>query len=388
MQTRQSIIELFSTFVQFNADCFGGWATDARLRRSMLSCVNRALDAEENFWALYWCKVWQSENDVKMLLAKGHLTAYLQEPCYWTAQKVAAGFSSTQYTRSDCFQVAISHVDKVLIGFNPNQGYGLKNYASVIFASVIRETLRQRHEVDICTPWGLLRKISHKRLVESLQRAGLSSDVIKAYVQAWQCFKLLYVPSQASGTRKLNKPDAATLEAITSRYNSQAAVSVTPTTLERWLLTCAEAARSYLYPPVSLPGDDKLDILPPLDNSLLDEIIARDDEKIRNTQQGEINQLLVNTLHQLSSQAQELLELYYAQGATQQQIAQKLQMKQYTISRRLTKARESLLMALAKWSQEQLHIALSSDVLKNSSSLLEEWLQAHYSQPPVPTPPQ
>jgi hypothetical protein len=54
-------------------------------------------------------------------------------------------------------------------------------------------------------------------------------------------------------------------------------------------------------------------------------------------------------------------------------------MKQYTISRRLTKARETLLLALAQWSRDTLHITLTSDVLKDTSTVLEEWLQTHYS---------
>jgi len=45
----------------------------------------------------------------------------------------------------------------------------------VIFTSVIK-VLRQRQEVDVSTDWALLRKISHKRLEESLQHLGLSQE--------------------------------------------------------------------------------------------------------------------------------------------------------------------------------------------------------------------
>jgi len=54
-------------------------------------------------------------------------------------------------------------------------------------------------------------------------------------------------------------------------------------------------------------------------------------------------------------------------------------MKQYTVSRRLTKSRETLLQALAQWSQQTLHISLTSNVLKNISAVLDELLQNYYS---------
>ncbi|RUR83010.1 hypothetical protein ACF3DV_29980 [Chlorogloeopsis fritschii PCC 9212] len=41
MHPRKSVIEIFSTFLQFDADHFGGWATDAKLRRSMHSCIKQ-----------------------------------------------------------------------------------------------------------------------------------------------------------------------------------------------------------------------------------------------------------------------------------------------------------------------------------------------------------
>jgi len=69
--------------------------------------------------------------------------------------------------------------------------------------------------------------------------------------------------------------------------------------------------------------------------------------------------------------------LVLQRGLTQQQIALQLQMKQYTVSRRLTKSRETL-QALAQWSQQTLHISLSSNVLKNISAVLE-LLQNYYS---------
>lgn len=157
--------------------------------------------------------------------------------------------------------MAIAQVDKVLKGFNPNQGFTLKNYANAIFSSAIRETLRQNREVDICTDWGLLRKITKKLLVESLQNSGLSPEDINASVLAWNCFKTLYVPTKAGSSRQLSRPDDEIWEAIAKAYTSQSSQQINPQTLEKWLLTCAKAVRNYRYPtPESLNipkgGDD------------------------------------------------------------------------------------------------------------------------------------
>lgn len=322
-------------------------------------------------------------------LAKEHTIAYLQEPCYWTSQKIVASFATTQYKLSDCFQIAITQVDKILKGFNPNSGSRLKNYASTVFGAAIRETFRQRHEIDICTDWGLLRKISKKRLEESLQAESLPKDKIVAYMSVWNCFKLLYVPSQAHSSRQLSKPDNQTWEAIAKAYNSQTHQQVNPQMLEAWLLACAKAVRRYLYPNVAsfnapINSEDSGEWL---DNIPADELdsplaytIAQEEQQLRVSQQSEIHNVLREALTQLDPQAREILQLYYAQGLTQQQIAKQLQVQQYTVSRRLTKTRETLLKSLANWSQEHLHISITPDILKTTSAVMEEWLQFYYTQ--------
>ncbi|PSB63642.1 group 3/4 sigma-70 RNA polymerase sigma factor, partial [Chroococcidiopsis cubana CCALA 043] len=100
MRPRQGIIEIFSTFLQFDADRFRAWVSDPHLRRSMQARLAQSpqMEAAENYWVLYWYKLWQTQPDS---LAKAHLTAYLQEVCYWTAHKTSASFASSQYTLSD-----------------------------------------------------------------------------------------------------------------------------------------------------------------------------------------------------------------------------------------------------------------------------------------------
>lgn len=398
MRSRQGIVEVFSTFLQFDADRFSGWVADPKLRRSIQTSLSRSpqMETAESFWVLYWYKLWQTGE----VIAASHLAAYVQEVCYWTAHKTIASFSTSQYTLSDCFQMAIARMDKVLKGYNPQLGYSFKNYASVIFSSVLKDILRQHQEVDICTNWSLLRKLSQKRLVESLQNIGLSAETIACYVLAWNCFKTIYVPNHPTGTRQLPKPDAATWSAIAALYNKDRRIHLSANQpdcnaqiIEKWLVACAKAARSYLYPTfVSInapkPGQESGEFLDDLteyaQDTFLNEIIAAEEQESKHLQQTQLKAVLAEALNKLEPQSQQIMHLYYGQGLTQQQIAQHLDIKQYTVSRRLTKARESLLFSVSRWTQETLHISLTSEVINSIDTVLEDWLKIYYNHPPSP----
>ena len=393
MRSRQNIVEIFSTFIQFDSDRFSNWVSDPRLRRSINKCLAKEdiKTHSENFWAIYWHKKWRQEPSG---IAREHLIAYLQEACFWSTRKTISSFQSTQYSLPDGFQIAIAGIDKVLKGFDSDRGFSLKGYASITFCNLIREILRQRQEIDICSEWSLLRKLSKKRLTESLQNAGLSADIVDKYVLAWYCFKNIYVPERASPTKKLSKPDAATWDAIVNLYNQESKTQlsassemVNATILEKWLLASVKAARSYLYPNITSinqpkPGYDSGEIADSLvgavDESLISEMIVEEEIQQRNQQQNQVNTALLAALNQLKAEERRLLELYYVQGMKQSEIAQELNTQQYTISRKLSRVKKSLLKFLAQWSNDTLHISLTSDVLKNISLIIEEWLESHY----------
>ena len=392
MLPRQDTVEIFSTFIQFDYDRFGGWATDSRLRRSMRQSLNKiSVENSANFWALYWHQIWLEQPQG---LAREHLAAYLQEVCFWSANKTISGFSSSQYTVPDCFQIAIARIDKVLKGFDRERGFNLKSYASITFGNLIRELLRQKKEIDICSDWSLLRKMSQKRMTEALGNAGLDQQTIEQYLLAWNCLKTIYVPEKANPTRKLAKPDPESWLAIAKLYNQERKIQLqkstdaaTAVSLEKWMLNCVKAVRSYLFPHVTSinqpkPGYESGEIVDSIvgevDDSLLTDMIAKEEVQQRSQQQTDINQFLTAKIEKLPPDSQKLLELYYSQGLKQAEIAQELNTQQYSVSRKLSKARKILLKALAEWSQSTMHISLTSDVLNNISSLLEEWLAGYY----------
>ena len=391
MQPRQGIIEIFSTFVQFDVDQFSGWATDAKLRRSMKVCLEESsTEKSDTFWALYWYRVWQTQSSA---VALPHLSAYLQEVCYWTARKFALNFP-TQSSLADYFQMAIAHLDKILKTFNPQCSSHLKGYAELAFEWSIKDLLRLRRETEICSDWALLHKLSRKRLVQSLQNIGFNTQSIESYVLAWECFKELYTGDNAK-IRQLTKPDAVTWEAITNLYNaerlsrlSSPTPAVSQQTIETWLLSSAKAARTFLYPKVvsadaPLKQEDDgnlLDILPAdLPISLLTEIIEQEEAANTGNQQAQLNQVLHQAIAAMDAESQQLLQVYYGQKLTQTEIAAQLKIKQYTVSRRLASIKKSLLLTLTQWSQNTLHISPKSDVIDAINTSLEEWLKVQYS---------
>ncbi|MBN4002945.1 sigma-70 family RNA polymerase sigma factor [Nostoc sp. LPT] len=391
MQPRQGIVEIFSTFVQFDVDQFSGWATDAKLRRSMKVCLEQSLTEEsDTFWALYWYRVWQTQSSA---VALAHISAYLQEVCYWTARKFVLNFP-TQSSVADCFQMAIAHINKILKTFNPQYSSHLKAYAQLAFESIIKDALRLHREADICSDWALLHKLSRKRLVQSLQNAGFNAESIESYVLAWECFKELYTGDNTK-IRQLSKPDARTWEAISNLYNaerfsrlSSPTATVNQQTIETWVLSAAKAARTFLYPkfvsadaPLKQEEDGNLlDILPvDLQTSLLTEIIEQEEAANMRSQQTQLNQVLYKAIAALNAESQKVLQAYYVQQLTQQEIAAQLEIKQYTVSRRLSSIKKSLLLTLTQWSQNTLHISPKSDVVDAINTSLEEWLKVQYS---------
>ncbi|MBD2772933.1 sigma-70 family RNA polymerase sigma factor [Iningainema tapete] len=392
MRPRQNITEIFSTFLKFEADKFNSWITDAKLFRSMRACLNNLNEAQvsEDFWAIYWHKQAQSE---KSAVALGHMSAYLQESCYWAVQKMMRRLQESNEKMPDFFQVAIASVPKIIKSCNPDVNGSIKGYASITFGNIIRDYLRQTRETNLCTNWALLLKVSRKLLTESLQNTGLDAATIESYLLAWTCFESIYLPRKSSQLRQIVAPPTTIWEAIATAYNQMRHQLSSPTkecskeTIERWLIECGNQLRKYLYPSVkslNAPktgydgGELQDELVDTYREPLLTQLIQQEEQAVRLEQKNQINDVLKAAIAKLDSSAQQILQLYYQKNLTQQQIAQELAVQQYTVSRKLSKIRESLLRTLTTWSQETMHISVTSDVVKYINTILEEWLQAHY----------
>ncbi|MCU0547826.1 MAG: sigma-70 family RNA polymerase sigma factor [Leptolyngbya sp. Prado105] len=384
MRVRQSIPELFSTFLRFESDQVTSWIRDSRLHRSIQQHLAQTPEeTADRFWVMYWHRAW-IKDETRQALATGHISAYLQEACYWSVQKVVPKTQSIQFQLADLFQVAIASVPKILKACDPDERASLKTYASSAFGNVVRDWLRQKREIDLCSHWGLLLKLSRKRVIEVLQ--GLTPQTIEQYLTAWKCFELCYVPAKTLGMRQSNAPSAEVWSAIATQYTKATGETVSPATLERWLTDCANRAREQSFPSVGSLNAPKIgqdegelqDDVTDSRNSLLAELIEQEEQQERLDQRSRLNQVLETAIAEFDTSVQQLLQLYYQQQLTQQQIAKQLEVQQYTVSRKLSKARETLLLKLVRWSQA-INPETDPEVIKSMGLVLEEWLQKHYS---------
>ena len=154
------------------------------------------------------------------------------------------------------------------------------------------------------------------------------------------------------------------------------------------MLSCAQAVRNLLYPKVvsadtPLKDDSNTSLLDMMPNneqtSLLTKAIEQEETASLQNYQTQLNQLLNSAIATLKPEAQELLEVYYSKQLTQTEIARQLNIKQYQVSRLLSRIKKSLLITLIKWSEQTLHISPGSDVLGAVNFGLEEWLRCHYN---------
>ena len=394
MRPRTDILDIFSTFIQFEGDQFDTWISAPRLAQSMRQQLLRSprADRSEKVWVLYWYRLRQHDPR-----AVEHLWAYLQEPCYWAADRVTRRFPMVQYSLADGFQVAIAHVDRILRGYNPDHGSDLKAYARTAFGNCIRDQLRQRQEINISSDWGLLRRLSQTQLNNSLLSVGYLHT--ESSILIWKCFKAICTPEPGRLARGLQPPNEEQLTAIANRYNQQRHTLSsdsddrgTDMDTKQILLTLtqlASTARAYLTPSViSLnqpqyddSGEEHLDTLftdsGPMDQLLADEAYGEQQRRVQ-----QIGAILANEVAKLDVSNQTLLILYYRQTLTQSEIANQLNIRQYQVSRKLGRIRQQLLLSVITWSHTTLHIPPQTTVLANVGDVIHEWLQCHYSPKP------
>jgi RNA polymerase sigma factor (sigma-70 family) len=386
MQPRDRLIDLFSTFALLEDDRFRRWIDDPRLQRSMQRQLTNPVKSptEEREWAIYWHLAYP-----KHPLAQSHLTAYLQEVCFWTAQEMTRRLQSTQYTLADYFQIANSEIPRVFKSFGADRGSSFKSYAKLVLTNALKDLLRQRQAADVCSDWSLLRKVSKKRIGEVLLHRGVTEPDTAQYQFAWFCFKTLYIPPETS-SQKLPPPDPTVWQAIVELYNTKRqhqlvvpGLALTAAQIDVRLTKLAQWTRSYLYPSVDSlnrskpePGTGEVqdDLTDTTHESLLDAAIDREEVQQRVSQQTDLHTVLTQALANLRPELQEILQLFYRDGLSQQELSTQLQMSQPTVSRRMKEAEKLLLAALLTWIESQLNKIPDPNELKTISTTLKEWL--------------
>ena len=82
MYSRQILIDIFSTFLDFETNTVKGWLTDPKLKRNFQNARSQlaTIPISVEDWASYWHDCWRVELEIQgHNRSQDHLTAYLQE---------------------------------------------------------------------------------------------------------------------------------------------------------------------------------------------------------------------------------------------------------------------------------------------------------------------
>ena len=390
MKKRETPVEQFSTFLQFqehNSNLVSYWEPDSVLEQNMSLKVQSDPDAGANFWAQYFLKQARKDNP----LAKRHLSAYLEETCYWTAWKTYQQMPTSYLTFHDYFQIArevASNPVALFQKYDSAKG-SLKSYAQMRLKDAIRAVIYKGQEKDKYSDWGLLKSgLSKEFLTKALQKkVGVNEPQLSRCLLAWQGFKEVGALSALKGSRQLPPPTDKQLATIAEYYNecrfpASSEPAVTGSDIQELLDICIQAARASVRIQVN-----SLDA----EGAVSPSAIAHDPEEqveLEHSQAKteaewqEISSVLKEAIASLPDSAQKMLTLEYGLPRfNQTEIGNMFGIRQDKVSKKLKKYRRFLVETLAKWSQTR-GTPLNHKIINELSKLLKEWL-SHYYQSAV-----
>jgi RNA polymerase sigma factor (sigma-70 family) len=394
MIKRLTIVEQFSTFILWEDNRFGHWRSDPRLQRSISDGLKQNSNLTSPQWAVFWCSRLDSidqNGSLQTRQGREHLYAYLQEPCYQAAFDIWNTYRnySTEYAIADYFQCGVLRFDKLLSSFNPQLNSNLEGYAISFLKWRITDTLRELHKGWGYTIWSLLLYRSKLCVKNALIRYGISGELLKSYLLAWECYVEIYKPAKQVRDGSIQEPTTQYWQSITSAYNAMTSPQREFADIKKWILDCGKAVSSYISLNSVSSNAMNLQLTDDLESRLVDENQIEElnfrevvdyqqiHQKICRWLKAEIEQLDTSETR-LNPNIKEILELYYSQELKQVAIGQQLGINQATVARNLQKIKEILTEKFIRWSAENLNILLKSNDVEVMNKVFEEWLRFYY----------
>ncbi len=411
MKKREDMVQKFSTFLSFGdskSRLKATWQVDPELERQMKRLTQSDPEAKAEFWARYFLKTlrrvenegdtgtWRQgelreELSVSSLTVGRHLSAYLQEACFWAAQKSYQRFIFLRhkYPLEEYFQIANSATNlpaKLLKNFDFNYPQtNLEGYARIAIIRFIANTIYQQDieaKKEKFSDYGLLKDLTKKELRESLQAKGINPLQIDSYCLVWQCFDEIFQPSQNQGNRRLNPPTQNHLQQIASYYNQRCNslnLQVIPTVgekIQEMLSICIQAAREHRTKRF-LPLEDY--------EKISDSMPTLWDTVMQEEEWEQVQKLVANLFSAMPEASQTMVKLWQGLNLTQTEMATILKnqypdlQKQYQVARQLGRLTRNLLRDLAnEWQQIHPESCLDGDKdIERIKESLDECLQVH-----------
>jgi hypothetical protein len=395
MERRENLVEQFSTFL-FWGDENVRWVSDGRLQRRMENYLAQGESlTNPEYWVLFFQKKWLSSGKGDNPFRQ-HLHAYLQEPCYWAADKMYQNYHQKfEYAKEDYFNMGVLLFDnEILSEFNPQLNTRFYNFALTRLKQRITDQLREEDRTVGHTIWSLLlNQCSPRRLTKALSLQGLSGEFLESHLLAWNYYQEIYGQARRRIDGRLQPPSHEQWAEIAQKYNSdsESTLKVSPQEIEEWLETCGNALLNYLSPtgneveldkPIGEDGDTIEDLTEaPTQGNLID--ILGEKEEWESTQQTmrKILAWLQEEIPKIKPERQSEMEMRYGEKLTWQDIAVRLgkKRKDYTpILRRVQTVRKNLAKKFIEWAKKNLHTPLKSDDIETMSETLELWLEHYY----------
>ncbi len=383
LQQRKTLLEIFSTFLQVREDrnnFSAGWLIDTRLQNSMESRIQEDPKANEDCWALFWLK--QVLENPQNSLARGHLSSYLEEVCYWiTVKHIKSALQKYNIALVDGFLTvrAIAAQPEILKQYQP--GYSkLKTYGrECIYREALAEIYQGREE-ERHSKAGLLRRTTRTRFIKILKRAGIQDPNFSEWLLALDCFQEIYTLKKPKGCKTLPFPNDEKIAEIAEYYNQRRPSNLNAISgqdLKNMLEDCQQKIRDYSSIKLVYVDQDFEFREVPADISSVSDLLET--SYFKTEKQQEVNSVLLKAFDQLKSEDRKILQLLIGLNMTQSEIGKILKITQPQVCRKMRslKQKSPLLIALAKWVKKELKIELSSDKLHGMSPQLEEWLEQH-----------
>ena len=376
------------------------WLRDERLSRHLKHHEQNLANPQERFWVVYWHSQWKR---APQSLARGHLVAYLQTPCFWAAYSFSQTLNKTPYSVIDCFQICfaletrnqeLGHkqilFEKILHKFNPEIANNLSGYAQTIFKNALAHEIYKLTKVRTCTDWSLLnhKDIGEEVLKHALEREGLSDLECRQIRLMRKCFKLYF--DGRSPNAFLWEQAAKAYNRTRLNYGNWPAIAAND--LEDNLQLCAKAIRSFYSlstRSLDTPIGNEASGSKTLGEVLEDPYQVAQAERIANTDLWhQAETLLVRVFQALPQNKQTLLLLKYSSHPKLDNyaIADRLNFEGTRVRKgnKVTQALKSTKLKLAKalipWVERNLHNPSDSplDVMEGVTKAVDMWLEEYF----------
>ncbi len=403
MIINRNIKQKFSTFLNVEEQSRGlririsHLQTRFQLAKNINSILESNPDGTAEYFAQTFVKELQKNNQTKLYAE--HLSAYLEEPCFWLARgELSQQLEPLKYSKLDCFQEARKVAAQPIIIYekynftdsNPS------TWAKLQIKNKVKQTAYSGRELCKYATWSLPKYLSENRLKEALKiKLGIKAKKeIESYVFAVKSYKAIYRSSQPEKNKgKLPEPNQEQWLEIQKYYNFQCSEynkkrkdSGESDRLEEIdnfqlirekICTCIKVARDYIC------NFEDVDInSPEQNNSHETEILVfnPEEQEIETEENQQIISICLFEFSKLPPECQKLIQLSYGLDISQTEMTKIFGLKQYQISRKIKRSEQNILKGLVKWSQVNLGISPNEGIIKEQNQPFKEWLRDYFKQ--------